>query len=122
MTKEYKIYRFLVMIYVVFIANFAVLYAEGVNYYIWFCSSIGILTILLIYERDKLLNLIKHPTEYKFSRESIYLLIFIYSYPEHYQLFRHIDYAYVVLLQLINVLLFIIIFCVKKRTSNFEKS
>ena len=116
MTKEYKTYRYLVMLIEVIIAV-ALLIAEGVNYYIWFCSSIGILTVLLIYERDKLLNLIKHPEEYKFSRESIYLLVFIYSYPKHYQPYRHVDYTYVLLLQLINVLLFIIIFCVKKKAS-----
>jgi len=71
--------------------------------------------VLLIKEKDKLLDLIKHPTFYTFSGESIYLLAFLISYP------RHLDYGYVVLLQLINVLLFIAIFCVKRKSVEPEK-
>ena len=121
MSKEYKAYRFFVMVYVLLIANFAVGISDGISYYLWFCSSITFLSVLLIKEKDKLLDLIKHPAVYTFSGESIYLLAFLISYPRHYQLSRHLDYGYVVLLQLINVLLFIAIFCVKRRSVEPEK-
>ncbi len=118
MSKEYKAYRFLIMIYVLIVANFAILIAEGVNYYIWFCSSIALLIVLLISEREKVLNLIKHPTNYRLSRECIFLIAFVIAYPRHYQSYRHLDYGYVIALQLVNVILFIAIFCVKKNPLN----
>lgn len=121
MSKEYKAYRFFVMIYVLVIANFAILLAEGVFYYIWFFSSIVLLSVLLIYERDRFLNLKKHSAGYKLSRESIFLIVFVITYPRHFQLYRNLDYRYVGLLQLINVLLFIIVFCVKKKSLEPEK-
>lgn len=117
MSKEYQFYKKAILVYIIIIANGGVLLSEGFYYYIWFLSSIITLSILLIYEREKLLDLIKHPTEYKFSRESIYLLVFVFTYPRHYQFYRNLDYGFVAPLQLINVLLFIIVFCVKKRTS-----
>ena len=43
MSKEYKAYRFFVMMYVLVIANFAVLLSERTSYYIWFGSSILLL-------------------------------------------------------------------------------
>jgi hypothetical protein len=116
MSKEYKAYRFFVMIYVLVIANFAILITEGFGYYIWFCSSIVLLSLLLIYEKDKVLNLMKHFAGYKLSRECIFLIVFVITYPRHYQLYRHLDYGYVALLQLVNVLLFILVFCVKKKS------
>ncbi len=122
MSKEYKAYRFLIMIYVLIVANFAILIAEGVNYYIWFCSSVALLIVLLISEKGKVLNLIKHPADYKLSRECIFLIAFIIAYPRHYQSYRHLDYGYVIALQLVNVLLFIVIFCVKKKSVEPQNS
>ncbi len=116
MSKEYKAYRFFVMMYVLVIANFAVLLSERTSYYIWFGSSILLLFGLLIYEKGKLLDLMRHSTTYKLSQHSIFLIAFIITYPRHYQQYRHLDYGYVVLLQIVNVLLFAIVFCVKKKS------
>jgi hypothetical protein len=121
MSKEYKSYRFFIMIYVLVIGNFALLISEGANYYIWFLTSITLLGTLLIWESKKIYGLIKHPSQYKLSRESIFLLVFIIAYPRHYQEYRHLDYTYILILQVINVLLFIMIYCIKYKSAEMGK-
>lgn len=118
MSKEFKAYRFFVMIYVVIIANFAVLISEGATYYIWFLSSIVFLFIAIIKEKAKIYGLIKHPGNYRLSRECIYLIVFIITYPRHYMSYKYLNYSYVAVLQLINILLFVGIYCVKEKAAS----
>jgi len=120
MSKEYRFYRSLAMLYLVFIANFALLISEGINYYIWFCSSLVILIIFSILEKEKLLKMIKFPKELTLSRQWIYLIPFIIAFPRHYQSYRHVDYIYVGIFQLIYIVLFFIVFCVKRKNYNIE--
>ena len=117
MSKEYKLYRVLTMIYVLTIGNILLFIFEGLSYYLCFLSSIILLFTLLINERMKVYNLIKWPKHFKISREWIYLLVFFICYYRHYQPYRHLNYAFVAILQLMNVLLFVLLFCVKEKDS-----
>jgi len=121
MSKEYKMYRFFILIYVILIANFAVTISEGTSFYIWFCSSIFLLLILTIYEFEKIKDLFSNSSDYKIAREAIYLIFFIIAYPRHYQLSRGSNQEYVILLQLINILLFILVFCFEKKKLSMNK-
>ena len=118
MSKEQKLYRILIMIYVLIIANILLFVLEGVGYYLWFLSSILLLGLLLISERNKIFALIKSPKRFKISSGLIYLLVFFLSYPRHYQSYRHLNYALVVILQVINVIFFFLLFCIKEKDTN----
>lgn len=111
MSKEYKAYRFFMMIYVLIIANFAILISTGKSYCLWFFSSISGLSILLFIERKKVYSFVRHLGNYKLSRDGIFLLVFLITYPYHYQWSRGVDYSYIFILQLINVLLFFLTYC-----------
>jgi hypothetical protein len=116
MSKEYQGYRFFILIYVLVIANFAVLITESTAYYLWFSSSLVLLSGFLIIGRSKCKAVLTYPFKYKFSRAAVFLIAFIITYPRHYQLFRHLDYTYVAIFQSINVLFFTAVFCIKRKS------
>lgn len=116
MSKEYIAYRYLLMIYVVLVANVAVLIATGFSYYLWFFSSILVLIIFSIIERGKIINLLGSIRDYQISKNCIYLIPFLITYPRHYQLSREVDYIFVALFQLLNVVLFFLVYGIEKKT------
>ncbi|MGX5689534.1 hypothetical protein [Arcticibacter tournemirensis] len=121
MSKEFEAYRFFVMIYVVVIANFAVLISEESVYYIWFLSSIVLLFMAILKEKTKIFDLIKYPNNFKFTRECVYLIVFVVTYPRHYESYKDLNYIFVGALQFTNVLLFFIVYCVNRKESKDNK-
>lgn len=118
MSKEYKLYRVLAMIYVLIINNIMLFIFEGFNYYLWFLSSILMQAVLLLNERIKMYRLLKWPGNFTISREWIFLIVFLISYPKHYQSYRHLNYFLVAMLQIVNVMFFTLLFCIKDKDSH----
>ena len=118
MTKEYRTYRLLVIIYVVLIANNSLLFTEGIGYYIWFFTSIIALATVFIKERHKILDFTKNSADYKPSKALMFATPFIITYPRHYEAYRHLNHTHVILLQAINLLLFIAVFGVEKKDAD----
>ena len=115
MNKEYKFFRFFTLILVILGLNFAVLVSKETAYYYWFLLSIILLSILLIKERSKFWELLSKPSLFKISINSNFLLAFLFTYSKHYQVYRHLNYVYVIILQILNVILFTLVFCIEKR-------
>ncbi|RXK86452.1 hypothetical protein [Filimonas effusa] len=115
MTKEYKTYRLLVIIYVILIANNALLFTGGAAYYIWFLTSVIALATVLFKERHTVLDFTKNSSDYKPSKALMFATAFIITYPRHYEAARHLNHTHVMLLQATNFLLFIAAFGVEKK-------
>lgn len=120
MKNEYKAYRFFIMLFVVLVANTALIVSEGRAYYLWFFSSILLLLVLTIIEIEKGVEIIKNRTNFRINRNWAYLLILLISYPFHYRGARYLNFNYVILFQVVNTLMFFFVYCLEKK--NFEKN
>ncbi|MFH7000146.1 hypothetical protein ACHRVZ_19680 [Flavobacterium sp. FlaQc-57] len=115
MSKEYVFFRFFVFVLVVFVLNFMILVSGGNNFYYWFLTSISLLIFLLIKERSKIEGLLYKPFSVRITRQSIFLLAFFVTYHKHYQVYRHLNTFWIMMLQALNVIFFFLVFCIDKR-------
>lgn len=118
MSKEYKFLRFFSIIFLVLIVNSALLLAQETTYFIWSGLSIIILVSFLFKDRKKLLNLLSNPSTIKVSKYIIFLTVFLITYPSHYQIYTHVEYLYLVIFQLLNISLFVIVFCLETKDNS----
>ena len=116
-SKEYIFFRLVVLILIVLVFNTAILISDGIMYFLWFSLSILSLVIALILERKSIIILLKNPNQIKVSRKAIFLLAFLFTYREHYhyQALKDFGYFIIVLLQLINIILFTLVFCIERK-------
>lgn len=113
MTKEFFGYKFLTFIYMVLIANTGMLMADGKDYYIWAITSIALLVFLMFIERSKLLGFFKNFKTLAITRYWVFLLVFVISFPRHYQQSRGLNITAVGILQVMILLLFFFVFCTR---------
>ncbi len=118
MSRESKFLRFFSMIFLVLIVNSALLLARETSYYIWSSLSIIILLSFLIIDRKKLLNFLSNPSTIKVSKYIILLFVFFLTYPSHYQVYTHVEYLYLIIFQLLNISLFVVVFCIETKDNN----
>lgn len=116
-SKEYNFFRLTVFILTVLVFNFAILISDGIMYFIWFGISILSLVSVFLFEKETVIDLLTKPSKIRISRRIIFLLAFIIAYKNHYhyQLIEEVGYFIIALLQITNVILFIVVFCLEKR-------
>lgn len=117
MNKEYQALRFFSMVFLLLIVNSILLLVKGGTYYIWFCVSIAIMLSFFIKERKKHVGLLKKPSSIRVNKNIRFILVFLFTYPSHYQIYyKHVESTYVAILQIINIALFVIVYCVEEKT------
>ena len=116
-SKEYIFLRLVILILIVLVFNSAILISDGVMYILWFSLSILTIMTAFIFERKDIINLLKKPNEIKISRKAIFLLAFLLTYREHYhyQALKDFGYFIIALLQLLNITLFTLVFCIERK-------
>lgn len=112
MNKELITFRFFCHIFLLLIVNTALLVSTGYTFYIWFSISILILSVLLFLDRHKFSKIFAIKKKVSLTRNTIYLLAFLVSYPNHYQYFRDLNYPIVFFFQILNIILFVLVYCI----------
>ena len=114
MSKEYQAYKFFILLYVVIVANGALLLSEGFSFYLWFASSITVLLILASLERSRIVTMFQQLSQYKPNRNSIFLFFLLAAYVEHYKVYLR-NYKLTFALQAVNIVLFIFVYCISEK-------
>ena len=115
MSSEYKIFRSTIFILVLVVLNFVILISNGIWYCVWFIVSILCLALIFINERKDVIKMLSKPYNIRFSRNAIFLIAFLIAYKNHYQMSREVDYILIAVFQLLNVVLFTLIYGIKKK-------
>ena len=103
------------------ISTVFILLSDYPSYYFWFLSSILALIIgLIIKYREKII--FPEIRKLKLSPKITLVLLFIYTYKNHYQIQRHLNYELVLILQSVNVLLFIFLFGFEEPTKKINNT
>ncbi len=122
-SKEYNFFRLVLLVIIVLVFNSAILISDGIMYIIWFSLSILSLSSVFVYERKDIIKLLKKPSEIKISRKTIFLFAFLLTYRDHYhyQALKDFGYFIIAFLQLLNIILFVLVFCFEKKESSEGK-